>query len=121
LTFGGSQKLFRKRENACERGYRSGVLVGVANPDEPQTGLAGEFAKVGQTPNSNVTLVAAEPPRISGYAAPTPLPKDSVQLGIPVLYPETGAEYVNSFDTLRLLMLLWHYFGNKPLEGKLQA
>ncbi len=97
----------------------SGVLVGVANPDEPQTGLAGEFAKVGQTPNSNVTLVAAEPPRISGYAAPTPLPKDSVQLGIPVLYPETGAEYVNSFDTLRLLMLLWHYFGNKPLEGKL--
>src|SRR5215470_1573421 len=97
----------------------SGVLVGVANPDEPQAGLAADFAKVAQAPNSNVTLVAAEPPRISGYAAPTPLPKDYVQLGIPVLYPETGAEYVNSFDTLRLLMLLWHYFGSNPLEGKL--
>ena len=99
----------------------SGVLVGVANPDEPQAGLAAEFAKAVQAPNSSVTLVASEPPRISGYAAPTPLPKDLVQLGIPVLYPETGAEYVNSFDTLRLLMLLWHYFGSKPIEGKLSG
>ena len=97
----------------------SGVLVGVTNPDGPQTGLASEFAKVAHAPNSSVTVVAAEPPRISGYVAPTALPKDFVQLSIPVLYPETGAEYVNSFDTLRLLTVLWHYFGSNPIEGKL--
>jgi putative aminopeptidase FrvX len=97
----------------------NGVLVGVTNPDEPQSGMAAEFAKIAEASNSSVTVVAAEPPRISGYATPTPLPKDSVQLGIPVLYPETGAEYVNSFDTLRLLMLLWHYFGSNPLEKTL--
>ena len=97
----------------------NGVLVGVTNPDEPQTGMAADFAKVALAPYSSVTLVAAEPPRISGYTAPTALPKDFVQLGIPVLFPETGAEYVNSFDTLRLLMLLWHYFGSNPIEGKL--
>jgi len=42
-------------------------------------------------------------------------------LGIPVLYPENSAEYVNSFDTLRLLMLLWHYFGTNHWKGNWQA
>jgi len=59
--------------------------------------------------NSNVTLVAAEPPRSPECSADA-VAKGFWQLGIPVLYPETGAEYVNSFDTLRLLNALWHYF-----------
>lgn len=97
----------------------NGVLVGVSNPDEPQTGLAGEFAKIAAAKNSDLTLVAAEPPRIAGYAAPTPLPKDLVQLGIPVTFPATSAEHIHGYDELRLTKLLWHFFGNNPHEGKI--
>ena len=97
----------------------SGVLVGVPDPSVEQTGLAGDFAKVAGEPRSELTLVAAALPHIAGYAAPTPLPKDFVQLGLPTLFPETGAEYANSSDALRLTKLLWHYFGSNPHEGKL--
>ncbi|HJZ63831.1 MAG TPA: M20/M25/M40 family metallo-hydrolase [Candidatus Acidoferrum sp.] len=99
----------------------SGVLVGVINPDEPQTGLASEFAKVAAAKNSEVTLVAAEPPRIAGYAAATPLPKDFVQLGIPVASPVTSGEHTYGFDELRLTKLLWHFFGSNSHEGKLMG
>src|SRR5262249_44462943 len=71
--------------------------------------------------NSELTLVAVEPPRIAGYAAPTPLPKDFVQLGIPVAFPATSAEHTYGYDGLLLTKLLWHFFGNNPHEGKLMG
>ena len=97
----------------------NGVLVGVPDPTSQLTGLAADFAKFAAAPRSELTLVAAEPPRTFGYAAPTSLPKDFVQLGLPTRFPATGAEYANGFDALRLTKLLWHYFGSNPHEGKI--
>ena len=92
----------------------SGVLIGI--PNEP-TETGAEFVKELQTLAERIkvpvaAVVSANPPRISGFAKGSALPKRIAVVGVPTLWPVTPAEWTDSKDFVSLNRLLCFYAMN---------
>src|SRR5262249_23287900 len=59
-----------------------GILLGVADPSFSLSGFAAELNDYAKKHGAELHLEVGAEPRISGYAAPTPLPKRFAQLGV---------------------------------------
>src|SRR6267142_1841214 len=96
----------------------SGVLVGVVDPAAAPAGLVEELAKIAKEQHIPMTNVAAAPPRITGYAAATPLPARFAQLGVATLFAGTPIETMSNADVGKLEELLhWYVAGSERRAG----
>lgn len=77
---------------------RSGILLGVGDANAPLPEFAAQLKSVAETARLPLTVVAVTPPRMAGYATPTPLPPRFAQLGIDTRWPVTPAETISLFD-----------------------
>ncbi|HWY44406.1 MAG TPA: M20/M25/M40 family metallo-hydrolase [Candidatus Sulfotelmatobacter sp.] len=87
----------------------SGVLLGVADPAAAPAGFVEELTKIAKEQHIPMTNVAAAPPRIAGYAAPTPFPARFAQLGVATLFAGTPIETMSNADVGKLEELLHRY------------
>jgi putative aminopeptidase FrvX len=96
----------------------AGILLGVADPSAPLSGLALELKTLNDQAHRVLNVQAALPPRIAGYTTPTAFPERFVQLSVPALFPVTPAETVSTHDVAELTDLLFQYAaGAAPAEG----
>lgn len=92
----------------------SGVLLGISESVPGSQSLADELQKLAAN-HVKLTVLAASPPRITGYAKSSVLPERFAQIGVPTLWPATPAETVNEEDVLKLHNLLNHYIHGKDI------
>jgi putative aminopeptidase FrvX len=95
----------------------NGVLLGVSDTSAALSGLAAELKKIGDTHNLGIQPVTAAPPAMPSYAKATPLPVRLAHVGVPLLYPVTPAETINSGDFSALQTLLYRYIAGEDLPG----
>jgi putative aminopeptidase FrvX len=93
-----------KRSNLGE-----GVLLGVDDAQTPLTELTARLSDVARKHGIPLNVIAAEKPRIRGYAKNSDLPKSFVQLGLNRIWPVTTAETVSFRDAGNLQKLLAAY------------
>jgi putative aminopeptidase len=91
------------------------VLLGVPDPEKGAAGLAAEFKRLAEDLHIPIRMQTAGPPKISSYAAPTPLPERFAQLGVSTLYSLTPGETLNYLDVAAVEDLLYWYLakGNR--------
>jgi putative aminopeptidase len=92
----------------------SGVLIGTASAGTAGEGLEAEIKGIAESRKIPITILAANPPRIAGYAPGAQYPKQIVEIGIPTLWAETPAETVDKRDARQLFELLAAYAGITP-------
>jgi len=96
----------------------TGILLGVADPSAPLSGLGLELEKQSDRAHRRLNVQAALAPRIAGYTTPTGFPERFAQLSLPVLFPVTPAETVSMRDVGELTELLFQYAaGAAPMGG----
>lgn len=96
-----------------------GVLLGVADPQAPVTGLSAELKKLSDDNHLSAILASAAPPRIAGYSKSSPLPERFAELGVPTLFSVTPAEAIDGHDLDRLGQLIYRYVaGTAPGVGQ---
>ncbi|MGB7848043.1 MAG: M20/M25/M40 family metallo-hydrolase, partial [Candidatus Acidiferrum sp.] len=94
-----------------------GVLIGTATPaSEAAKNFAGELKTLADKERIQNEAVPAAPPLIASYAKSSAVPERFAQLGIPVLWPVTPAEYASWNDVGQLKRLLEMYL-EIPLPG----
>jgi putative aminopeptidase FrvX len=93
-----------------ERKPGSGLLLGAtADSKNGADSLAQRLKAVAEKEQIPLQVVNAAAPRIAGYAKSATLPENSVELGVPELWPITPAETVARGDAERLQRLLSVY------------
>jgi putative aminopeptidase FrvX len=95
----------------------NGVLLGVSDTSAALSGLAAELKKIGDTHNLRIQPVTAAPPAMPSYAKATPLPARFAHVGVPILYPVTPAETINTGDFSALQTLLYGYIAGADVPG----
>ena len=96
----------------------AGILIGVADPAAPLTGLPAELKKLGDDNHLAINPALTATPRIVGYSKASALPKRFAQLGVTTLSPVTPAETIDGNDLDRLSELIYRYAtGTAPHEG----
>src|SRR6202166_1502458 len=95
----------------------NGVLLGVSDTSAALSGLAAELKKIGDTHNLRIQPVTAAPPAMPSYATATPLPQRFAPVGVPILYPVTPAEPINSGHVSALQSLFYGYIAGEDLPG----
>src|SRR6266481_866858 len=95
-----------------------GILIGVADPSAPLSGLAAELKKLADETHFTLTPQLTAPPRTTGYVKPTAFLQRYAQLGVATLFPVTPAETLSMGDVGALTELLYHYVtGAAPTGG----
>ncbi|GAC1627758.1 MAG: hypothetical protein NVS9B13_25110 [Candidatus Acidiferrum sp.] len=92
-----------------------GVLLAAGDSASTLGTQVDTILKFAKNKSLSVTRVAADSPRIVGYANNAELPAQFVQLSIPVLWPNTPAEFISHEDLSALETLLVNMSGP---EGK---
>ncbi|MBS1839701.1 MAG: M20/M25/M40 family metallo-hydrolase [Acidobacteria bacterium] len=95
----------------------TGILLGVADASSPLTGYASELNEFAKKQGVAIRVESAADPKISGYAAATPLPKRFAQLGVPVLFPTSPAETISYKDIDGIEQFLFLYVGGQRNAG----
>ncbi len=87
----------------------TGVLVATTSADTPANDMTAEFKQAGN--QLQVTVETESPATLIGrsYSAPPKMPARSVQVGIPVAWPNVPAQYVDGRDLAGLVRLLERY------------
>jgi putative aminopeptidase FrvX len=88
---------------------QAGILLALDDASKSPIGFAAELADLAAKSNLTITPVVAARPRLSGYAKTSALPERFTQLGIPVRWPVTPAEFVAYKDLRNLGDLLEAY------------
>ena len=102
-----------KDAKAVEINPRGGVVMGsVAGSDS----LIEKLKALARAEKIEVQSIAAAPPRIAGYAKGATLPKEFVELGLPLMWPVTPAEIAPTETTDAAERLLEAYLGI-PRQG----
>src|SRR5271155_2053441 len=94
-----------------------GVLLGVPDEAAPLSGLSADLAKSAELQHITLRPELAAPPRIGGYATPTPLPKQFAQLGVEILNSATPAEMLSTEDVNALTGVLYSYISGSAPQG----
>jgi len=94
-----------------------GVLLGVPDEAAPLSGLSADLAKSAELQHVILRPELAAPPRIGGYATPTPLPKQFAQLGVEILNSATPAEMLSTEDVNALTGVLYSYISGSAPQG----
>ena len=87
----------------------AGILLGVSDEAAPRSGLAADLAKSAELQHVVLRPELAAPPRVGGYGAPTPLPKQFAQIGVATLNPATPADTLSMHDVGSITELLYRY------------
>jgi len=96
-----------------------GVILGVGvDSKNGVENLSGQFKILAEKENIPLQVVVVTPPRIAGYAKNAALPDNFAELGVPLLWPVTPAEFASGEDATRLERLLHAYLEiPKPKAG----
>jgi putative aminopeptidase FrvX len=98
----------------------AGVLLGAADETASLSGFDLELKQIAEAQHNLLQVELSAPPRLGGYAAPTPFPKQFAQLGIASLYSVTPAEVLSMRDVNALTALLYGLIsGTAPHAGTL--
>jgi putative aminopeptidase len=96
----------------------SGILLGISDATkEDGASLAKEIKSLAEKHKLPLTVVAANPPRMAGYAKGSTFPEKFVQLGVPDFWPVTPGECVDGGDVAKLEELLEQH----AIEGAREA
>jgi putative aminopeptidase len=96
----------------------AGVLLEVSDEAASLTGLAADLSRSADLQHITLRPELAAPPRIGGYGAPTPLPKQFAQLGVATLNSATPADTLSVQDVNAVTALLYRYLsGVSPASG----
>ena len=97
-----------KDAKPVEINARGGVVLGTAAGSDS---LTEKFKALAAAEKIEVQSIGAAPPRIAGYVKGASLPKQFVELGLPLLWPVTPAEIANAEDAGNTQRLLEGYLG----------
>jgi putative aminopeptidase FrvX len=95
----------------------SGILLGVSDASVPLAEFAAQFKSLADAAQLPLAVVSAIPPRMGGYATPTPLAARFVQLGIETRWPVTPAETISLMDLGKVSALLESFLKLSPQKG----
>jgi putative aminopeptidase FrvX len=87
----------------------AGVLLGVSDESAALSGLAANLARSANLEQIVLRPELAATPRVGGYGAPTPLPKQFAQIGVATLNPATPADILSMQDVGAITELLYGY------------
>jgi putative aminopeptidase FrvX len=87
----------------------SGVLIASADPEKPLDGLAADIKKLSEEAKLPVAVDYSGPLPRAGYANPRELPSRFAHVAIPIAWPLTPAEFVDTYDLQNLETLLVRY------------
>lgn len=99
----------------------SGVLEGVANPDEPVSSLGAEIEAIARKNSIPVAEDYSAPLMPKSYLPTPPLPKRYVHLAIATAWPSTPAEVISGHDLSDLVMLLEDYLQGSAVKPALPS
>src|ERR1043166_4307279 len=95
----------------------NGILIGKSYESEREASdFADELTKIAKEKRIKTSIVAANPPRMTGYVKGAELPKRTVEIGMPTLWAETPAETVDKQDANNLLQVLVSYAGGEDVD-----
>lgn len=88
----------RPAGTSVDRAARSGILLGVGDANAPLSEFSAQLKSLAEGARLPLTVIAASPPRMSGYVTPSPLLLRFAQLGIETRWPTTPAESISLMD-----------------------
>jgi len=104
-----------KDAKAAEISPRGGVVLGTVSASGA---LVEKLKALAAAEKIEIQSIPAAPPRIAGYVKGASLPKEFVEVGVPLLWTVTPAEVANAGDVGNVHRLLELYLGiPKPVGG----
>ena len=96
----------------------SGVILGVPSTGKETQTVVEEFRGLAAQAHIPLQIINAAPPRIASYVKSAALPAKSIELGVPIRWPVTPAEFVSANDSGNLQKLLEAYLDIAKESGE---